>query len=175
MTESIVILGDPKKTKMRHQLRHIHTVDTNGKPVVILTNDFKTSALEISEIYRSRWEIEHFFKWVKQHLKVKKFYGQSANAVYSQIWLALITYCLLLLTQVNLKAKNSLLEIQRHLKDNLFQPFSVFLDILRRQSTKTSRGRQKKDYNREFQQLLKLVESGDNDFLDSCDVELNCL
>ena len=175
MTESIVILGDPKKTKMRHQLRLIHTVDTNSKPVVILTNDFKMSALEISEIYRSRWKIELFFKWVKQHLKVKKFYSQSANAVYSQIWLALITYCLLLLTQVNLKAKNSLLEIQRLLKDNLFQPFSVFLGILRRQSTKTSRGRQKKDYNREFQQLLKLVESGDNDFLDSCDVELNCL
>ena len=105
---------------------------------------------------------------------MKKFYSQSANAVYSQIWLALITYCLLLLTQVNLKAKNSLLEIQRLLKDNLFQPFSVFLGILRRQSTKTSRGRQKKDYNREFQQLLKLVESGDNDFLDIYDVELNC-
>jgi len=62
-------------------------------------------------------------------LKVKKFYGQSANAVYSQIWLALITYCLLLLTQINLKIKNSLLDIQRLLKDNLFKPFSVFLAV----------------------------------------------
>ena len=175
MTESIVILGDPKKTKMRHQLRLIHTVDTNSKPVVILTNDFKMSALEISEIYRSRWKIELFFKWVKQHLKVKKFYSQSANAVYSQIWLALITYCLLLLTQVNLKAKNSLLEIQRLLKDNLFKPFSVFLAVLRRQSPKTSRGRQKNDYNREFEQLLKQVESRGGNFLDTYDVELSCL
>ena len=175
MTESIVILGDPKTTKMRHQLRLIHTVDTKGNPVVILTNDFKMSALEISEIYRSRWKIELFFKWVKQHLKVKKFYGQSANAVYGQIWLALITYCLLLLTLINLKAKNSLLDIQRLLKDNLFKPFNVFLDILQRQSTKTSRGRQKNDYNRQFDQLLKQVESGAGNFLDTYDVELNCL
>jgi len=174
MTESIVMLGDPKKTIMRHQLRLIHTVDSKGTPVVILTNDFKMNALEISEIYRSRWKIELFFKWVKQHLKVKKFYGQSANAVYSQIWLALITYCLLLLTQINLKTKNSLLDIQRLLKDNLFKPFSVFLALLRRQSTKTSRGRQKIDYNREFEQLLKQVETGAS-FLDTYDVELNCL
>jgi len=175
MTESTVLLGDPKTTIMRHQLRLIHTVDTTGMPVVILTNDFKMSALEISEIYRNRWKIELFFKWIKQHLKVKKFYGQSANAVYSQIWLALITYCLLLLTKVDLKAKNSLLDIQRLLKDNLFKPFNVFLALLQRKDTKTSRGRQKKDYNREFEQLLKQIESGSSNFLDTIDVELNCL
>lgn len=175
MTESTVILGDPKTTIMRHQLRLIHTVDTNENPVVILTNDFKMSAREISEIYRSRWKIELFFKWIKQHLKVKKFYGQSANAVYSQIWLALITYCLLLLTQVNLKTKKSLLDIQRLLKENLFKPFSDFLAILRRQSTKTSRGRQKNDYQQQFDGLLKQVESETSNFLDTYDVELNCL
>lgn len=175
MTESTVMLGDPKTTIMRQQLRLIHTVDSTGTPVVILTNDFKMSALEISEIYRNRWKIELFFKWIKQHLKVKKFYGQSANAVYSQIWLALITYCLLLLTKVNLKAKNSLLDIQRLLKDNLFKPFKVFLALLQRKATKTSRGRQKKDYNREFEQLLKQVESWPSNFLDTIDVELNCL
>jgi len=175
MTESTVLLGDTKTTIMRHQLRLIHTVDTTGTPVVILTNDFKMSALEISEIYRNRWKIELFFKWIKQHLKVKKFYGQSANAVYSQIWLALITYCLLLLTKVDLKASNSLLDIQRLLEDNLFKPFNVFLVLLQRKATKTSRGRQKKDYNREFEQLLKQIESGSSNFLDTIDVELNCL
>lgn len=116
MTESTVILGD-KKTLMRNKLRLIHTVDTKGSPVVILTNDFKIGAREISEIYRRRWKVELFFKWIKQHLKVKKFYGKSANAVYSQIWLALITYrLLLLLTRVNLRVKKSMLEIQRLLK-----------------------------------------------------------
>lgn len=175
MTESIVLLGDPKKTIMRHQLRLIHTVDSMGTPVVILTNDFKMSALEISETYRNRWKIELFFKWLKQHLKVKRFYGQSANAVYSQVWLALITYCLLLLTQINLKAKNSLLDIQRLLKDNLFKPFNVFIEILKKQSSRTSRGRQKNDYNQEFEQLLKQIESMDTNFLDNYDVELNYL
>jgi len=116
-----------------------------------------------------------FFKWVKQHLRVKKFYGQSANAVYGQIWLALITYCLLLLTQINLKTKNSLLDIQRLLKDNLFKPFNIFLEILQRQSSRTSRGRQKNDYNQEFEQLLKRIESETSIFLDTYDVELNCL
>lgn len=175
MTESIVILGDPKKTIMRHQLRLIHTVDTKANPVVILTNNFEMSALEISEIYRSRWKIELFFKWVKQHLKLKKFFGQSANAVYGQIWLALITYCLLLLIQINLKAKNSLLDIQRLLKDNLFKPFNVFLDILQRQSTKTSRGRQKINREEQFEQLVLQVEYGDILFMDTYGLKLNCL
>lgn len=175
MTESIVLLGDPKKTIMRHQLRLIHTVDSKGTPVVILTNDFKMSALEISEVYRSRWKIELFFKWVKQHLKVKKFYGQSANAVYSQIWLALITYCLLLLTQINLKTKKSLLDIQRLLKDNLFKPFNVFLAILRRQSTKTSLGRRKINHEEQFEQLVLQVEHGDIFFMDTYGLKLNCL
>lgn len=175
MTESIVLLGDPKKTIMRHQLRLIHTVDTKGAPVVILTNDFKMSAPEISEIYRSRWKIELFFKWIKQHLKVKKLYGQSANAVYGQIWLALITYCLLLLTQINLKTKYSLLDIQRLLKDNLFKPFNVFLAILRRQSSKTSRGQRKVNHEEQFAQLIQQVEHGDILFMDTYGLELNCL
>jgi len=67
------------------------------------------------------------------------------------------------------------LEIQRLLKDNLFKPFSVFLAVLRRQSTKTSRGRQKNNYNREFEKLLKQVESGASNFLDTYDVKLCCL
>jgi transposase len=175
MTESIVLLGDPKKTIMRHQLRLIHTVDSKGTPVVILTNDFKLSALEISETYRSRWKIELFFKWIKQHLKVKKFYGQSANAAYSQIWLALITYCLLLLTQINLKTKKSLLDIQRLLKDNLFKPINFFLAILRRQSTKTSRGRRKINHEEQFEQLLLQVEYGDILFMAAYGLKLNCL
>jgi len=81
----------------------------------------------------------------------------------------------LLLTQINLKTKNSLLDIQRLLKDNLFKPFNIFLEILQRQSSRTSRGRQKNDYNQEFEQLLKRIESETSIFLDTYDVELNCL
>ncbi|MDF9408170.1 transposase, partial [Pelotomaculum isophthalicicum JI] len=61
MTESIVILGDPNTTMMRNKLRLIHTVDTTGSPVVILTNDFSIRAQEVSEIYRLRWKVELFF------------------------------------------------------------------------------------------------------------------
>jgi hypothetical protein len=175
MTESTVLLGDPKKTGMRNELRLIHTTDSLGNPVDIITNDFGLSAFEISEIYRNRWKVELFFKWIKQHLKVKKFYGQSANAVYGQIWIALITYCLLLLNQIALEAKESLLEFQRLLKDNLFKPFSDFLNMLRRQPSRSSKGRRKCDHNREFEQLLRQVEAESSDFLDTNDVEVNYL
>lgn len=175
MTESTVILGS-KKTMMRNKLRLVHTVDTKGSPVVILTNDFNIGAKEISEIYRRRWKVELFFKWIKQHLKVKNFYGKSANAVYNQIWMALITYCLLLLlTRVNLKAKKSMLEIQRLLKETIFKPFDDFLEILQKQPTRTSRGRRKNNPEEQFEQLLRQVECGDILFLDIYGLELNCL
>ena len=112
-----------------------------------------------------------FFKWIKQHLKVKKFYGQSANAVYSQIWLALITFCILLLIQIRSKTKKTLLAIQRQLKHTLFKPYSVFLEKLQRIPSKKSKGRQKLDHIREFEQLLEQVESGSRVFLDAYDVE----
>lgn len=176
MTESRVILGDPKNTQMAHELRLIQTVDSKGSLVVILTNDFKMSAQEISDIYRNRWQVELFFKWIKQHLKVKKFYGKSTYAVYGQIWLALISYCLLLLTKLNFETKTNrtLLDIQRLIKDTMFKPFSVFLEILGKRPTRTSRGRQKadfEDYNQQFEQLLLQVTFGDTCFLDSYDVE----
>jgi len=175
MTESIVLLGNPKTTIMHNKLRLIQTKDSKGNPVEIITNDFKLSAIEISETYRIRWQVELFFKWIKQHLKVKRFYGQSANAVYGQIWLALITYSLLLLTQVKTRTKKTLLDIQRLLKDTMFKPFTVFLEMLQRQPSKTSKGRQRKDYDLEFEQLSLQVESESSSFLDANDAELNYL
>ena len=175
MTESIVLLGEPKKTMMRHKLRIIHTKDSTGRAVEILTNDFNMSAFEISEAYRLRWSIELFFKWIKQHLKVKRFYGQSPNAVFGQIWLTLISFCLTLLVQLDFETKKSLLEIQRLLKDNLFKPFSDFLDKLRRQPARSSKGRKKFDYNQEFEQLLQCIETDSSINLDVYDVDLNCL
>ncbi|KJS16162.1 MAG: hypothetical protein VR69_10510, partial [Peptococcaceae bacterium BRH_c4b] len=113
---------------------------------------------------------------IKQHLKVKKFFGKSANAVYSQIWMVLITYCmLLLLTRVNLKVKKSMLEIQRLLKETIFKPFNDFLEILQKQSTSTSRGRRKTNHKEQFEQVLHQVKNGDILFLDIYGLELNCL
>ncbi len=82
---------------MQHPLRIVETTDTEGKTITIVTNDFNLSAEEIGDIYRYRWQIEIFFKWLKQHLHVKHFYGNGEQAVELQLYIALITYCLLAL------------------------------------------------------------------------------
>ena len=73
--DCIVILGKDGFTKMNHPLRYIETEDTEGNPVIIITNNFQLSGEEIGDIYRYRWQIEIFFKWIKQHLHIKHFYG----------------------------------------------------------------------------------------------------
>ncbi|MCK4261113.1 MAG: transposase, partial [Halanaerobiales bacterium] len=81
LEERIVYLGKEGTTKMKNPLRLIETRDTNDNPIIIVTNDFDLSTEEISMIYRKRWQIELFFKWIKQNLNVKKFYGLSEQAV----------------------------------------------------------------------------------------------
>jgi len=84
-----------------------------GKEYVFLTNRLDLSALEVAELYRRRWQIELFFKWIKQHLKIKAFYGTSKNAVLIQIWTALIAYLLLVWVKFKTKAGWGLLELTR--------------------------------------------------------------
>lgn len=95
--------------------------DGKGGELQLITNRFDLSAEEISEIYRSRWAIELFFKWIKQHVKIKHFYGQSEKAVKNQIYLALIAYCLNVLVQMETKSKQSILTISRLLIANLWK------------------------------------------------------
>ncbi|MFC0298206.1 IS4 family transposase, partial [Geobacillus jurassicus] len=83
------VLGT-NKTKMKHPLRLIQTKDSEGTVIVLVTNCFDRSAKEIADLYRCRWKIETFFKWMKQHLRIKRFWGTSENAVYTQIWVALV-------------------------------------------------------------------------------------
>jgi len=85
------------------------------------TNIFHLSAWTITQIYKARWEIELFFKWIKQHLKIKTFLGTSENAVYTQIWIAMITYLLLAFIKYSTKSKLSLLQIHRLIRENLFE------------------------------------------------------
>lgn len=111
---------------MEYPLRQIETEDSNGNPVVIITNDFKMSAEEIADIYRYRWQIELFFKWIKQHLCIKHLYGTSPVAVENQILTALITYCLLKLLQLKVGYRGSLLTIKLLLEQCLYEPLSKF-------------------------------------------------
>jgi len=175
MVESIVLLGAPEKTRMKHRLRLIHTRDSEGNLIIILMNDFDLDAFEISEIYWLRWQVELFFKWLKQHLKVKKLFGTSDNAVYGQIWVALIMYCLLKMTQQTLPLKKPLLDIMRLVADHLYNPFSLLIEVLKKPPDRASRGRRKVDHNSDFDLLMMQIESFGSSFLNATDVELNYL
>ena len=95
------------------------------KTYIFLTNNFELDALMIADLYKNRWRIELFFKWIKQHLKIKKFWGHSENAVKTQIWMAICTYLLVanLKKQFNLKA--SLYEILQILSVSIFHKTPV--------------------------------------------------
>jgi len=151
---------------MRHELRLLKTRDTEGNLVMILTNAFLKSAEEIGDLYRYRWQIELFFKWIKQHLTVKHLYGESPQAVENQIYMALITYCLLMLLKMETGFTGTLLDIHRLVKACLFEPLEAFLQQLFRKKRK-SKGRMKvTDYLAIFEETLRQVIAGESDYLD---------
>ena len=94
--QTIRLAGVHSTTDYPDPLRRIKYRDaTQDKTLVFLTNNFMLPALTITELYRSRWQVELFFKWIKQHLRIKAFYGTSENAVKSQIWIAVSVYVLI--------------------------------------------------------------------------------
>ena len=105
------------------QLRRISFVDLKRKKrLIFLTNNFKLPASVIADIYRKRWQIELFFKWIKQHLKIKSFYGNSANAVKTQVWIAISTYLLIAITKKKLDISEISLHTFLHILEvNLFE------------------------------------------------------
>lgn len=138
-----VILGKGNK-RMQHALRMVETVDSKGNSVRIITNRFDLTAEEIGDLYRSRWQIEIFFRWVKQNLKLTCFYGTEENAVMNQIWVCLIAYCLLLLMKLEIAGDKSLTELMHMLITLLWKPWNKLDAALNRKPSRTSRGRQKK-------------------------------
>ena len=92
-----------------------------GKDFVFVTNDFKSAATTIADVYRQRWQIELFFRWIKQNLKIKSFLGRSLNAVTTQIWVAMIVYLLLAYLKFQLRLTWSLSKILQLLQLNLFE------------------------------------------------------
>jgi hypothetical protein len=164
--DQIVYLGKDGVTKMEHPLRLITTEDTQGQPVVIVTNDFKLTAEELSEIYRNRWQIELFFKWIKQHLQVKHFYGKSEQAVENQLFIALITYCLMVILQLKAGYGGPLLTIKRLIRTCLYEPFSFFVQTLHRKPQRSSQGRRRRvDYERIYQETVRQVLAGEAGYL----------
>ena len=104
------------------KLRRIHYVDAEtGKSFVFLTNNFELPALTIAMLYKSRWKVELFFKWIKQHLRIKHFYGTSDNAVRTQIWISVCVYVLVAIVKKELKSDRSLYNILQVLSVNAFE------------------------------------------------------
>jgi IS4 transposase len=107
-------------------LRRIRYKDPeSGKTLVFLSNNFVLPALTITELYRCRWQVEIFFKWIKQHLRIKVFYGTSENAVKTQIWTAISTYALVAILKKRLGIEHSLYTILQILSVTAFEKTPV--------------------------------------------------
>lgn len=120
--QTIEFTGIQTAKKCPIKLRRIGYRDPlTSKHYVFLTNNFKLAAKTIADIYKARWQVELFFKWVKQNLKIKSFIGTSKNAVMTQIWIALCVYLLLAFIKFQSKLKKSMQQILRLLHLNLFE------------------------------------------------------
>ena len=119
------------------KLRRIkyHDVETD-KTLVFLTNNFELPALTIAKLYRCRWQVELFFKWIKQNLRIKTFYGTSENAVKAQVWIAISVYVLVAIMKKRLKIEASLYTMLQVLSVTIFERMPV-LQALTEQDSKT--------------------------------------
>lgn len=128
--QRISLQGILTKDKYPKQLRRIKYYDEERKKTLtFLTNNFKLAATTIAQIYKSRWQIELFFKWIKQNLKIKSFLGTSKNAVLIQIWIAMCYYLLLTYIKYQTKYGYSLLHLSRVIRETLFERKNL-IDIL---------------------------------------------
>ena len=121
---------DDSSKKYPDDLRLITFYDEEHDVVYeFLTDDFKFSALNIAMIYKRRWDIELFFKWIKQHLKIKTFLGTSKNAVLTQIWIAMIYYLILAWIKHQTRFKGSLHTLTVMFREVVLQPVQI-IDLL---------------------------------------------
>ena len=124
--QTIKLTGPNSSVYYPEQLRRIKYADPEtGKSYVFLTNNFELSAAVISGLYKSRWQIELFFKWIKQHLRIKAFYGTSENAVKTQIWTAISVYVLIALVKKRLNLDITLYTFLQILSVSLFEKVDI--------------------------------------------------
>jgi IS4 transposase len=122
-SDQTVVLGTTGSAKhYPDTLRRVRFIDPlKGTPLVFLTNNFELPAFTVTQLFKSRWQVELFFKWIKQHLRIKAFYGHSENAVKTQIWIAVASYVLIAILKKRLGLEASLHEILQVLSLNLFE------------------------------------------------------
>jgi hypothetical protein len=128
--DQIALTGQKTSIHYPDKLRMIKYYDYEQEKVyTFITNNFKLAARTIADIYKNRWQIELFFKWIKQNLKIKSFWGTSENAVMMQIWVAMIVYLIISYIKFQTKSKLSILEFTRILRATLFQRVAL-IDLL---------------------------------------------
>lgn len=120
--QTIMLNGYYAAKDYPEKIRRIKFYDEEtGKVLIFLTNNFHLKATEIAQLYKHRWKIELFFKWIKQHLKIKAFWGHSENAVKTQVWIAVLVYVLVAIAKKKYKIENSLYEILQILSISIFE------------------------------------------------------
>ncbi len=125
--QTIALTGPKTATLYPLPLRRIRYTDPDtSKRLVFLTNDFTLPALTIAQLYKARWQVELFFKWIKQHLRIKAFYGTSANAVKTQVWVAISVYVLVAILKKRLGLPQSLYTILQVLSVTLFEKVPIY-------------------------------------------------
>src|SRR5450759_2087108 len=125
--DQIITLVNPVPRKgYPEKLRRIRYFDSQkNQRLVFLTNNFSLPPLTIAQLYRSRWQVELFFKWIKQHLRIKKFYGTSENALKTQIWIAISVYVLVAIVKKQLHLEGSLYRMLQICSVTLFEKTSI--------------------------------------------------
>jgi hypothetical protein len=127
-SDQTIVLAGPKTSRLYPDpLRRVVFHDAeNDRRFVFLTNNFTLPALTIVQIYKYRWQIELFFKWIKQNLHIKSFYGTSDNAVRTQVWIAISVYVLVAIVKKELGVERSLSEILQIFSLTLFEKTPIF-------------------------------------------------
>ena len=124
--QTVVPTGFYSKKDYPEKLRRIKYYDADkGRSFIFLTNHFTLPPLTIAELYRYRWRVEIFFKWIKQHLRIKKFFGNTENAVKTQVWIAISTYVLVAIMRKRLKIDLNLYTILQILSITLFEKMPI--------------------------------------------------
>jgi len=134
--QTIILTGQFSANDYPEKLRRIRYVDMEkNKHFVFLTNHFGLPALTVCHAYKCRWQVELFFKWIKQHLRIKAFYGTSENAVKTQIWIAISVYVLVAIIKKRLNLEISLYTILQILSVTLFEKVSILQVLTEFQGT----------------------------------------
>jgi hypothetical protein len=142
--DAIVLMGNQPKTSMKTPLRLIEFEDDQGRFYRIVTTRFDLEATELLGIYRNRWLVELFFKWLKQHVKFAQLYSHQPEAVWNHIYLALVAYGLSYLITLELETHKSIWDIVGLIRTYAVKRWSSFCAELYRKPSKLSKGRQKK-------------------------------